>query len=150
MMRVVTFIFLFLSFLFSAKLEVTADKFNIDHKKRVTIFQGSVTVVQGKDEIKSENIYVFTDEKNKPIRFEAIEDVKFVIQAGKKQYLGKCDSLVYQPLKDEYTLFGDVKVNQSDNSEVLMGEKIVINQKTKKAEVVGGEKPVKLIFGSDD
>ena len=150
MIRIALFVFISLSFLSGAKLEITADKFNIDNTRRVTTFQGAVTVIQNKDEIKSENIYVYTDESNNPIRFEAIKNVHFIIHAGEKKYLGQCNSLVYQPLKDEYTLFGKVKLNQSDNSEVLMGEKIVINQKTQKAEVIGGEKPVKLIFGKDD
>lgn len=150
MIRITLVMLFFLLPILGAKLEVTADKFNIDNNRRVTTFQGSVTIKQNKDEIKAENIYVYTDEDNNPIRFEAVKNVHFIIYAGEKKYLGECNSLVYQPLKDEYTLFGKVKLNQSDNSEVLMGEKIVINSKTQKAEVLGGEKPVKLIFGKDD
>ena len=145
-------IFLYLIFIIlvqaSSKTEITAKKFDVNDKEGITKFIGNVKVVQGEDRIYEDLINVFTDKKRHPIKYEAIGSVRFKIKTDTSLYTGKSKKLYYYPLKKEYQLIGDARVNENDDSKVLIGEKIIINKTTGKAKVFGDRKPVKFIFDS--
>jgi lipopolysaccharide export system protein LptA len=131
------------------KTEITADKFEIDNEAHITKFIGSVRVVQDEDRIYSDLIDVYTDEKNKPLRYEAIDHVRFKIKNEKDYYRGTCERLVYLPKKQEYVLLGNARVDENNDSKILKGDKIIIYRSTGKAEVFGKQKPVKFIFDNE-
>jgi lipopolysaccharide transport protein LptA len=148
--KIVLIVLLFVSILAKNKTEITADRFEMDNKAHITKFIGSVRVAQQDDRIYSDLIDVYTDKKNRPKKYVAINNVRFKIKNSTDFYRGTCGKLIYTPATQEYILLGNARVDQNNDSKILMGEKIIIHRGTGKAKVFGDKKPVKFIFDNED
>lgn len=142
-----------LVFSFAAEVEITAKRFDGDDKSGVSKFSGAVKVVKEGDTILSDTMYVYFDAARKPIRFEAIGNASFVMtkEAG-KTYRGRANTITYYPNQKEYLLVGDAFVEYVEEKRKVYGERISVNDSTKKATVVGeeGGRPAKFIFFIED
>ncbi len=129
-------------------VEITADHFEADQVKRVTEFSGNVHMKKGSDELNASKVLVFFDEKRKPLRYEAIGDSSFIIyMKNGRYYRGKAQKLVYFPSKEIYELYGDVVLREPMLDRTIIGEKVIVEKVSGRANVEGGEeKPVKFIF----
>ncbi|HOI82792.1 MAG TPA: lipopolysaccharide transport periplasmic protein LptA [Campylobacterales bacterium] len=139
--------------LFAAEVEITAKRFDGDDKSGVSKFSGNVKVVKEGDTIYSDTLFVYTDAARKPHKFEAIGNASFVmIQEGNKTYKGKARTITYFPNQKEYLLVGDGYVEYVEEKRKVFGDRIFVNDVTKKATVVGeeGGKPAKFIFFIED
>ncbi len=142
-----------LAFSFAAEVEITAKRFDGDDKSGVSKFSGAVKVVKEGDTILSDTMFVYFDSARKPIRFEAIGNANFIMtQEGGKTYKGKAKTITYYPNQKEYLLVGDAFVEYIEEKRKVYGERISVNDTTKKATVVGeeGGKPAKFIFFIED
>ena len=139
--------------LFAAEVEITAKHFEGDDKSGVSKFSGNVKAVKGADTILSDTMFIYFDAARKPMRFEAIGCASFVMKGeGAKTYKGKAKTIIYYPNQKEYQLLGDAFVEYVEEKRKVYGEKIVVNDTTKKASVVGedGGRPAKFIFFVED
>jgi len=132
----------------SQQVEITADHFEASDVKKVTKFIGNVRMIKGVDELNASKIFVYFDEKTKPIRYEAIGSVKFIITMNDgKRYKGQSGRLVYIPKTEIYELYESVKLFDVKLDRTLIGEKVFVDKQSGKARVEGSkEKPVKFIF----
>jgi len=139
-----------ISTLFSSQqVEITADHFEASDVKKVTKFIGNVHMLKGVDELNASKVYVYFDANKKPIKYEAIGNVKFIITMndGKKVYKGESGRLVYIPKTEIYELYENVKLFDTKLDRTLIGEKVFVDKQSGKARVEGSkEKPVKFIF----
>ncbi len=129
-------------------VEITADHFEADQMKKVTEFIGNVHMKKGSDELNATKVYVYFDDKRKPVRYEAVGKSSFVIhmQNG-RYYVGKADKLVYRPGSELYELYGNVVLKEPKLDRTIMGEKVVVEKVTGRANVEGDDgKPVRFIF----
>ncbi len=139
--------------LFASEVEITAKRYDGDDKSGVSKFNGNVKVVKGGDTIYSDTLFVYTDSNRKPTKFEAVGNASFVmIQEGNKTYKGKAKTITYFPNEKEYLLVGDGYVEYVEEKRKVFGDRIFVNDITKKATVVGeeGGKPAKFIFFIED
>lgn len=146
-------IFLPLFALFASEVEITAKRFDGDDKSGVSKFSGAVKVLKGSDIILADTMFVYFDTARKPIRFEAIGSATFSMkEESGKTYKGKAKTIIYYPNQKEYQLMGDAFVEYVEEKRKVYGEKIIVNDVTKKASVVGEEsgKPAKFIFFLED
>jgi len=138
---------------FAAEVEITSKRYDGDDKSGVSKFSGNVKVVKEGDTINSDTLFVYFDAARKPIRFEAVGNASFVmLQEGNKTYRGKAKSITYYPNQKEYLLVGDAFVEYVEEKRKVFGDRIFVNDTTKKATVVGeeGGKPAKFIFFVED
>ena len=143
--------FLFLSFglLFSSEqVEITADHFEANEAKKITKFIGNVSMVKGVDKLKASKVYVYFDTHKKPMKYEAVGNVKFTITIDNgNRYKGESGRLVYTPKTEVYELYENVKLFDIELDRVLIGEKVFVDKQSGKAKVDGNKKkPVKFIF----
>jgi len=138
------------SLLFSAteRVEITADRFSANESIQKTEMHGNVVVIKGADELRSGHLVVFFDEKRNPIRYEASENVSFVMtMKDGKRIKGTAQKGIYNLGSDEYTLSGKAQVQEIGKENSVRGETIIINRKNGFANVAGGEQnPAKMIF----
>ncbi|MEO1922974.1 MAG: LptA/OstA family protein [Nautiliaceae bacterium] len=140
-------ILLIVIFVSAAELEISSDSFKFDSQKLVSIFKGHVKAVKEKDEILSKEMIVYFDKNKKPVKFEAIGDVKFKFILDKNStYRGKCDKLVYWIKRGDILLAGNAFVQKLDTNESIRGDKILLNKFTKNIKVEGGKKPINIII----
>jgi len=132
----------------SGQVEITADHFEANEIKKVTKFIGNVHMIKGVDELNASNVLVYFDEKKKPIRYEAIGSVRFIITMNDgKVYKGQSGRLVYTPKTETYKLYESVRLFDIKLDRTLIGEKVFVDKQSGKARVEGSkEKPVKFIF----
>ncbi len=129
-------------------VEITADHFEASQTKKVTEFKGNVHMRKGSDELNASKVLVYFDDERKPIRYEAIGKSSFIIHMQSGQYyVGKADRLVYWPKRELYELFGNVVLREPKLERTILGEKVVVEKATGRANVEGDAgKPVKFIF----
>ena len=149
MKRYLLLLFLNFGLLFSSEqVEITADHFEASDVKKVTKFIGNVSMVKGVDELKASKVHVYFDANKKPIKYEAIGNVKFTITIDSgNRYKGESERLIYIPKTEVYELYGNVKLFDVELDRVLIGEKVFVDKQSGKAKVDGNKKkPVKFIF----
>jgi lipopolysaccharide export system protein LptA len=150
LIRVVFFLFLSISFLFSASknVEITATKFESYENKLFSKFEGNVVVTKGKDSIKADKLYVYFDKKKNPNRYEAIGNVNFTVYSNTNHYNGKSNKLIYYPNKKEFHLMEKAYVEDGKSDKKVYGDKILFNEKSGDIKVLSSSKnaPVKFIF----
>lgn len=148
-MKYLTFIGLFLaSSLMSQELKVKASTFYADEKKGVSIFEGKVNVVYGKDELNANKVTVYTDEKNQPTKFVAEGKASFsIVTKDGVPYTGKAEKAVYVPNKKEYYFYNNVHLKQVNEKKEIIGEEVVLKTIEGKAYAKGDKtEPVIMIF----
>ena len=147
-MKVIVFLIFIVIELFSQELKIKADSFKADEKRGVSIFEGSVNIVKGFDELNASKVTIFTDKKHKPIKFIAQGDVSFKIKTKKKAlYRGKAQKVIYVPKQKEYKFFGNVHLLQVDKKKEIIGDEVVLQVVDAKAYAKGKKsEPVIMIF----
>jgi len=138
--------------LFSQELKIKADEFRGDQNKGISIFSGHVRITKVHDELNASKVTVYTDKKNKPIKFVALGDVSFKIETDKgAHYRGVAQKVVYLPLKKEYHFFGNVHLKQLDDKKEIFGDEVILQAINGKAYAKGIKKePVIMIFDIKD
>ncbi|MDD3467191.1 MAG: lipopolysaccharide transport periplasmic protein LptA [Campylobacterales bacterium] len=139
--------------LFAAEVEITANRFDGDDKSGISKFSGNVKATKEGDVITSDVMFVYFDSAKKPIKFEAVGNANFLATQGAgKTYKGKAKTITYFPNQKEYLLVGDAHVEYVEEKRKVYGDRIFVNDITKKATVVGedGGKPAKFIFFVED
>ncbi len=151
-MRKVLLILVFsFSLSLAEKVEVSADSFEADELKRVSLFKGNVHIKKGEDEIKADNLKIDFDKQNRPIKYEAIGNVSFKITTSAQRFVGTSGEIIYEPLKKKYTASKNVNINETTKNRVLKGEKITIDRISGKSKISGTKnRPVKFIFTVDE
>ena len=152
-MRFIFFLSIFLVILGnSQELKIKANTFSADQKKGLSIFSGDVHIVKGKDEINASKVTIFTNKKNKPIRFIAKGDVSFFVTTKEKaRYTGKAQKVIYIPAKKEYQFYGNVHLQQKNEKKEILGDEVILKINSGKAYAKGVKKePVIVIFDIPD
>ncbi len=141
-------IFLLAAVLFAAELKITSQKFIYDANKLSSVFIGNVSAIKGSDEIFADKLIVYFNKKKKPVKLEALGNVRFKFKMdANSTYQGKCDQLFYDIKTGDILLIGNAYIQKLETKESISGEKIKINRITKNVEVVGSKKrPVNIIL----
>jgi len=134
------------------ELKVSADLFESDEKKGVTLFKGNVTIYKGKDELSADSVEIFTDKKRKPTKFVANGNVTFIIHANNAEaYKGRAQKAIFLPLIKEYHFYNDVHLTQVGSDNTIKGDTIIVNLTEGTATAQGDSaKPVTMTFQIDD
>ncbi len=133
-------------------LEVRADKFVANERKRITTIEGHVHIKKGKDTLNANKVIIYTNAKRKPIKYEAMGAVQFhlVTQDG-REVEGHSDRLIYDAIKQEYRLLQNAVVNEVGKINSIKGEEIILSKERGYADVFGGkDKPATFVFDMDD
>ncbi|WP_233704357.1 lipopolysaccharide transport periplasmic protein LptA [Helicobacter cynogastricus] len=133
-------------------LEVTADKFIANEKRRMTTIEGNVHIKKMQDTLTAKKVIIYTNAKRKPIKYEAIGAVKFhIVTQDGRQIDGHSDRLVYDAIKQEYRLLQNAVVNEVGKINSIKGEEIILSKEHGYADVLGGKnRPAKFVFDMDD
>ena len=139
-------------FMFAEEVEITSQKFEASEKALVSQFIGDVTLKRGGDSLLSDRLYIYFNKKKKPIKFEAIGNVKFDLFDKKgKEYKGSCKKLIYFPKRRIYQLFDNVKIVTFPDKREVFGESIYLDLNTSKVSVQGNkQRPVKMILNIEE
>ncbi len=152
MLRTLVLMLLFLTSLLSEELKISADLFESDENKGVTLFKGHVVIFKGKDELRADSVEIFTDTKRKPTKFIAKGKVTFTIHANNTEaYKGRANKAVFLPLIKEYHFYNDVFLTQLGSDNTIKGDTIIVNLTKGTATAQGdSDKPVTMTFQIDD
>ena len=135
--------------LLAEQVKITADAFEGNEKKGITVFSGNVKIKKNRDELNASKVTVFTDKERSPYRYEAEGDVSFYIDLpdNNATYKGDAGKVVYLPLKQEYQFYTDVHLYQLGTNRKVFGDKVMLNAIDGNAKALGKEKtPVIMIF----
>jgi len=132
-------------------VEVVSDKFYADEKKQITEFIGHVKVTKGKDKLVANKVVITFDKNRQPLKYVATGNAKIDMIMNDKIYFGEADTMIYNPLKDQYTLIKNAFLYEKVTNKKVYGDKIFVNQTTGRYEVQSdGKQPVKFIFKVED
>ena len=148
-MRIISILTIFLISLLSAEeLQVKANNFNANEKTGVSIFEGSVNVIKGSDELNASKVTIYTDKDHQPTKFIAEGNVSFNLHTEDKSvYKGKAGKVIYKPLEKEYHFFKDVHLQQVNEKKEIIGDEVVLKTTEGKAYAKGAKtEPVIMIF----
>jgi len=135
--------------LLAEQVKITADAFEGNEKKGITVFSGNVKIKKNRDELNASKVTVFTDKERSPYRYEAEGDVSFYIDLpdNNATYKGDAGKVVYLPLKQEYQFYTNVHLYQLGTNRKVFGDKVMLNAIDGNAKALGKEKtPVIMIF----
>lgn len=138
--------------LFAAKAEVIdIVAQNFQSVGNTTTITGNVHIKKGDDELFSDKVIVYTDNARKPLRYEAIGNVRFtIITDDKRELKGKSNTLIYYVKKNEYRLLNNAFVQESGKPNVLKGDEIVLSGNGDYANIVGKKQaPARVTFSLD-
>lgn len=146
------------TFLFAnnEKLIIDAKNFETNDSKGLTIFTGNVKLTKLKDKLNADRleIYMVPNSKGKnkePLKYIAIGNADLEIHTNGKIYIGKGDKIIYNPIKQEYTVIGNGYLKETVEEKELFGEKIFIDELSGNAKVSGSEdKPVRFILNIEN
>ncbi|MDB2562643.1 lipopolysaccharide transport periplasmic protein LptA [Sulfurimonas sp.] len=136
------------SSLFAQELKIKANSFHADEKKGISIFEGKVNILRDKDKLNADKVTVYTDDKNKPIKYIAKGNAFFtIVTKDGSMYKGKAQKVIYQPAKKEYHFFTDVYLSQVNEKKEIIGNEVVLKTIEGKAYAKGAKsEPVIMIF----
>ncbi|BCD60499.1 MULTISPECIES: lipopolysaccharide transport periplasmic protein LptA [unclassified Nitratiruptor] len=138
--------------LFAQEIEITSQKFEASENELISKFLGNVQVKRGKNRLWAEKLFVYFNKQKKPIKFVAIDNVRFdLFDQKNKEYKGKCKKLVYYPNKKVYQFFDNVHVVTYPDKKEVYGDKIYLDLIASKVNVAGTKKrPVKMILNIEE
>ncbi len=129
------------------QVEISADKFEADEKKMLSILTGNVVLKKGADEIYAKKLTIFFDKENKPKEYLATGNITFSINTDKQSFDGRAQKLLYNPSTLKYEISGNAYIHEKKQNSKLYGETIMIDRITGKSTIKGSKKrPVKFIF----
>ena len=120
-------IFIFLIFLFSTtsyakEIKIVSDKLEIIRKNNISIFSGKVHALEDDLKIWSE-VLILTSSKDEKAIEEIIARDNVKILKEELSILG--DEAIYDPIKNELIVIGEVEVTQNDN--IILCDEIIID-----------------------
>ena len=125
MIKNILFIFLVLLYStssFANNIKIISDKLEIVRSKNVSIFSGKVYALEDNMKIWSDELILTSSKDEKTIkRINAKDNVKIL----REQLSIIGDEAVYDPLKNELTVIGEVKVSENDN--IILCDEIIID-----------------------
>ncbi|MCI5968506.1 lipopolysaccharide transport periplasmic protein LptA [Helicobacter sp.] len=138
-------------FAFSEEIEVSAQEFVGDEKKKFTHLKGNVEIKRSSDRLVSNEAFVYLDSNNRPSKMQALGNVRFWFKLKDgRQIEGESNEALYLPNTQEYQILGNAIVRELNKKNVVRGDKIIVRQKDGYINVVGNEKkPARLIFKLD-
>lgn len=136
--------------LFCGEIQIDAQKFEGDQVSGISRFSGDVVAIKDGDKITADTMVVHTLKNNKIQKLEAISNAKFWLSDKGKSYRGSADTIIYMPETKEYTLIGNGFLEYVEERRKVYGDRIYINELSKKASVSGSKKPAKFIFYTDE
>jgi len=140
-----------LSFASSTKVSVTSDNFFASEKEKKSTFSGHVVIKKLSDTIKTDKAIITFDKENKPVKYQAINHITFIITLDASKLEGSCDELIFVPKSKVYTLKGHVNILQTPSNRKIKATKVIIDTKNNKIDITGEKnKPVKFIFEVED
>jgi len=147
-MKYIAIIMLVHTILSASELKIVADSFSADHSKGISIFQGNVNIVKTNDELNASKVTIYTDAKNKPLKFVALGNVSFKIQTKtEEKYAGVAGKVIYIPKEKKYSFFENVHLQQLNDKKEIQGDEVVLSTEDGKAYAKGLTKePVIMIF----
>jgi len=148
-MKKISLFLLLASLAFSSmtQISITSDSFEASENEHKSIFKGNVVITKLKDIIKASQATIFFDDKNKPLKYQAKDNVNFSILLEDSTIKGRCDELLFVPKSKVYTLKGHVDLTQLPSNRKIKASKVIIETKTNKINITGDQnKPVKFIF----
>ncbi len=146
-MRFLSLLFLLLTFLRAEQVEISADSFEADEKKMLSILTGHVLLKKGQDEVHAKKLTIFFDKKSTPTKYLAQGDITFVINTDDQSFEGHAQKLLYNPSTQKYEISGNAFIHEKKLNRKLYGETIMIDRISGKSTINGSKKrPVKFIF----
>lgn len=131
----------------AASVEVVADKFFADEKLKITVFTGNVTVTKESDKLVANKVVIDFDDKKQPLKYTATGSAKINMTIEDKKYFASSDTMIYDPIKSQYTLIKNAFLHEIITDKKVYGDRIWVDQLTGRYEVDSdGKKPVKFIF----
>lgn len=152
-MRYVTlsFLMVLMTPLFAANVEVNADKFFADEKKKISVFEGNVKIVKEGDKLTARKVTIEFDDKKQPLRYIATGDAKVTMTMNAKKYYGEAEKMTYEPRLGLYILEQKAFLHEIETDKKVYGDYIKADQMSGQYEVDGkGKAPVKFIFKVED
>ncbi len=132
---------------YAAQVEVTAEKFFADEKKKISTFEGNVVVIKESDKLTAKKVLIEFDDKKQPIRYIATGDAFVKMIMNGKNYEGKAQKMTYMPNENVYLLEQKAFLHELDTDKKVYGDYIRADQNSGQYEVDGkGKAPVKFIF----
>ena len=141
----------------SEPIEITSDALEIEQKRGLAIFTGSVVASQGNLILRAEVVTVYygdhlDNQTGEPLqgqisKIEASGDVFF----STLEETARSEKGIYNVEGEKITLSGGVVLTRRDN--VLRGELLELDLKTGRSRLYGGQKKsdrVKALFSSDE
>ncbi|WP_345990722.1 lipopolysaccharide transport periplasmic protein LptA [Sulfurimonas sp. HSL1-2] len=130
------------------QLKIAADAFTANEKQGRSVFEGHVRIKMGSDELNASRVEVYTAEDRTPTKYIASGDASFFLKADNgATYSGRAQKVIYLPLKEQYSFYGDVHLMQHDEHKQIDGEEVVVNIQEGTAAARGAERqPVIMIF----
>ncbi|MCI7411396.1 lipopolysaccharide transport periplasmic protein LptA [Helicobacter bilis] len=124
---------------------------NFQSVGNVTTITGNVDIKKGSDRLFADKVIVYTDKARKPLKYEAIGNVRFsIITTDKRELKGKSNRLIYQVKQNEYRLYDNAFVEEIGKPNVLKGDEIVLSGSGEYANIVGKKKaPARVTFTLD-
>ncbi len=143
---------LFAVTLLAQELKIKANAFSADEKSGISIFEGDVNVVKGRDELNASKVTIYTDKKHKPTKYVADGGVSFYINTKNSSiYRGHAQKVIYKPKEKEYHFYKDVYLSQVDEKKEIIGDEVVLKTTEGKAYAKGKKSgPVIMIFDIAD
>lgn len=120
-------------------IQIEADRLEIRDPEKLAIYTGNVRVQQGGTTLKTTELRVhYTGEAKEGVPGSSVDRIEagtpVVIQSGDQTATG--DRALLEMSREIVTLSGNVVINQADN--VARGQSLVVNLKTKEAQLQGG------------
>jgi len=146
-MRIFLLFFIISTLVFAENLEITSNNFYYKDGEAKAKFSGNVLAKKGSSSIKANTLTVLLDKNSEAKEYIAKGSVSFEIKNKKKDIKGSCAILIYNPVKDVYTLRGNVFLNDILNKRKVYGDEIILDNKNGSSYAKSTKKkPVKFIF----
>ncbi len=133
-------------------IEVSANHFMADQQSGKSVISGNVVIKRNKDELKSNEVIFYIDDKKSPIKYEANGDVNFKVTLNDGRIIeGNAQQAIYMVETDIYELIGNVFLKEMGKNNQIRGNRISLSRKKGFVNVEGGNnKPAKVIFFIQD
>ncbi len=146
-MKIFIILILLFSFVEAEKVEISADSFEANEPKQISIFSGNVKIKKGTDEFSASKVVILFNKKNKPTKYSATGEVNFQLNTKEQNFVGYADKLIYEPSTQKYQILGNAFIHETTQDRKLYGEKIIIDRKKGTSKITGTKnRPVKFIF----
>lgn len=131
----------------AANVEIVADKFFADELKQVSEFTGNVIITKESDKLVADKVVINFDNKRQPLKYTATGNAKINMIMNDKKYFAKAEKMIYDPVKNQYTLLNKAFLHELITDKKVYGDRIWVDQISGRYEVDSdGKKPVKFIF----